>query len=147
MARHPNGSRRSPASPSRRAWTLSSSGHPKTASARLKSSPTKSSRQYARPPKKNEHRHRGPCRGGRSLEPPKPQRAARLPFRSLTRGGTVGKKAHQKTARRRVIRLAAGAYLLGKKGPHGILSFFSVGSILSAGSILSIGSAGSVLSI
>jgi hypothetical protein len=59
----------------------------------------------------------------------------------------VGKKAHQKTARRRVIRLAAGAYLLGKKGPHGILSFFSVGSILSAGSILSIGSAGSVLSI
>jgi len=59
----------------------------------------------------------------------------------------MGKKAHPKTARRRAIRLAAGAYLLGKKSPHSILSFFSVGSIFSAGSILSIGSVGSVLSI
>ena len=58
----------------------------------------------------------------------------------------MGKKAHRKTARRRAI-LLAGTYLLGKKSPHSILSFFSVGSILSAGSILSIGSVGSALSI
>ena len=58
----------------------------------------------------------------------------------------MGKKAKAKTARRRAI-LLAGTYLVGKKGPHSILSFFSVGSILSAGSILSIGSIGSVLSI
>ena len=51
----------------------------------------------------------------------------------------MGKKAHRKDRTLAgVIRLAAGAYLLGKKSPHSILSFFSVGSILSAGSILSI---------
>ena len=58
----------------------------------------------------------------------------------------MGKKAHRKTARRRAIRLA-GAYLMSKKSPHSILSFFSIGSIGSAGSILSIGSVGSILSI
>ena len=58
----------------------------------------------------------------------------------------MGKKAHRKTARRRAL-LVAGTYLVGKKSPHSILSFFSVGSILSAGSILSIGSVGSALSI
>ena len=57
-----------------------------------------------------------------------------------------GKKGHQGIARRRAI-LLAGAYLIGKKSPHSILSFFSIGSILSATSILSIGSIGSVLSI
>ena len=58
----------------------------------------------------------------------------------------MGKKAHRKTARRRAL-LVAGTYLVGKKSPHSILSFLSVGSILSAGSILSIGSVGSALSI
>ena len=58
----------------------------------------------------------------------------------------MGKKAHRKTARQRAL-LLAGGYLVGKKSPHSILSFWSVGSILSAGSILSIGSVGSVLSI
>ena len=42
------------------------------------------------------------------------------------------KKAKGKSARRRAI-LLAGTYLVGKKSPHSILSFFSVGSILSAG--------------
>ena len=61
----------------------------------------------------------------------------------------MGKKAHRKTARRRAL-LVAGTYLVGKKSPHSILSFLSVGSILSMGSVgsaLSIGSAGSILSI
>jgi hypothetical protein len=56
------------------------------------------------------------------------------------------KKAKGKSARRRAI-LLAGAYLVRKKSPHSILSFFSVGSILSACSVLSIGSVGSILSI
>ena len=58
----------------------------------------------------------------------------------------MGKKAHRKTARRRAIVLA-GTYVAGKKSPHSILSFLSVGSILSAGSILSIGSVGSILGL
>ena len=58
----------------------------------------------------------------------------------------MGKKSKAKTTRRRAI-LLAGTYLVGKKSPHSILSFFSVGSIGSSGSILSIGSAGSILGL